>query len=105
MTQTLTSDESLSKQSSIDDVVATHPKLISPQSEMSDCGYVTQMDNPELMSTSSNEDDKNPRAHQKPPTNQKQRFNAANNPRSAITVQEKKERRRKKLMKRNKSSL
>lgn len=85
--------------------MATKSKSISLQSEISDCGYGTQVENPDLMSTSSNEDDRNPRPHQKPPTNQKQRFNAANNPRSAITAQETKERRRKKLMKRNKSSL
>lgn len=74
-------------------------------SELSDCGYGTQVENAEVMSTSSNDDDM-PMAHQKPPlTNQKQRFNAVNNPRSAITIQDKKEWRRKKLVKRSKSSL
>ena len=75
-------------------------------SELSDCGYGTQVENPELVSaTSSNEDDRPP-CHQKPPlTNQKQRYNAANNPRSAITINDKKELRRKKLVKRSRSSL
>lgn len=74
-------------------------------SEFSDCGYGTQVENHELISTSSNEDDI-PMGHQKPPlTNQKQRYNAVNNPRSAITIHDKKEWRRKKLVKRSKWSL
>lgn len=78
----------------------------SSVSELSDCGYGTQVENPEFLSTtSSNEDDKPP-CHQKPPSsNQKQRYNAVNNPRSAITIQDKKEWRRKKLVKRSKSNL
>lgn len=75
-------------------------------SELSDCGYGTQVENQESISTSSNEDNYPcQKVHQKPPCNQKQRYNAVNNPRSAITAQEKKELRRKKLVKRSKSSL
>lgn len=75
-------------------------------SELSDCGYGTQVENQESISTSSNEDNYPcQKIHQKPPCNQKQRYNAVNNPRSAITAQEKKELRRKKLVKRSKSSL
>uniref|UniRef100_A0A182TVJ9 TIMELESS domain-containing protein n=1 Tax=Anopheles melas TaxID=34690 RepID=A0A182TVJ9_9DIPT len=43
--------------------------------------------------------------HQKPPSNQKQRFNAANKQRNPVSVQEKKELRRKKLVKRGKSNI
>lgn len=69
---------------------------LSSQSELSDCGYVTQLENQE--STSSNEDDK--RYHRRPPpTNQKQRFNAVNNPRKSVTLCEQ-DIRRKKLVKR-----
>lgn len=32
-------------------------KRLSMSSEMSDCGYATQVENPETVSTSSNEDD------------------------------------------------
>lgn len=74
-------------------------------SEISDCGYGTQIENQEAISTSSNEDYPYEKVHQKPPSNQKQRFNAANNPRSAITAQDIKDLRRKKLVKRSKSSL
>lgn len=74
-------------------------------SELSDCGYGTQVENQESISTSSNEDNYPcQKVHQKPASNQKQRYNSANNPRSAITAQEKKELRRKKLVKRSKSS-
>uniref|UniRef100_A0A182JH25 Timeless n=1 Tax=Anopheles atroparvus TaxID=41427 RepID=A0A182JH25_ANOAO len=76
------------------------------QSENSDCGYGTQVEK-ESISTSSNEDDiphQRP-VHQKPPSNQKQRFNAANKQRNPISVQEKKELRRKKLVKRGKSNI
>lgn len=74
--------------------------------KLSDCGYGSQVENQESISTSSNEDNYPcQKIHQKPPSNQKQRYNAANNPRSAITVQDKKESRRKKLVKRSKSSL
>lgn len=75
-------------------------------SELSDCGYVTQVENQQSISTSSNEDNYPcQKIHQKPPCNQKQRYNAAMNPRSAITAQEQKEWRRKKLVKRSKSTL
>lgn len=81
-------------------------------SEISDCGYGTQVESsgrPEvLLTTSSNEDEQPQRfhLHQKPPaTNQKQRYNAVNNPRSAITRNDRKEWRRKKLVKRSKTNL
>lgn len=72
--------------------------------ESSDCGYGTQVENQESISTSSNEDEFKP-VHQKPPPNQRQRFNLVNNPRKVFSAQEKKELRRKKLVKRNKSSM
>ncbi|XP_059617920.1 protein timeless isoform X2 [Phlebotomus argentipes] len=77
----------------------------SSQSE-SDCGYGTQ-DQHESISTSSNEDEtpQQKPVHQKPPCNQKQRYNAANKQRSAATVQDKKELRRKKLVKRSRSNI
>uniref|UniRef100_A0A182SQS3 TIMELESS domain-containing protein n=1 Tax=Anopheles maculatus TaxID=74869 RepID=A0A182SQS3_9DIPT len=57
--------------------------------------------------SSSNEDDSPHQKpiHQKPPSNQKQRFNAANKQRNPVSVQEKKELRRKKLVKRGKSNM
>lgn len=70
-------------------------------SENSDCGYGTQIENQESISTSSNEDElptKKP-VHQKP-HNSKQRIN--NKGRSGITLQEKK---RKKIVKRGKSNV
>uniref|UniRef100_A0A2M4BA25 Putative dna topoisomerase i-interacting protein n=1 Tax=Anopheles marajoara TaxID=58244 RepID=A0A2M4BA25_9DIPT len=75
-------------------------------SENSDCGYGTQVEK-ESISTSSNEDDtpQQKPVHQKPPSNQKQRFNAANKQRNPVSVQEKKELRRKKLVKRGKSNI
>ncbi|EDO63569.1 AGAP008288-PA [Anopheles gambiae str. PEST] len=75
-------------------------------SENSDCGYGTQVEK-ESISTSSNEDDSPHQkpVHQKPPSNQKQRFNAANKQRNPVSVQEKKELRRKKLVKRGKSNI
>ncbi|XP_053662148.1 protein timeless [Anopheles marshallii] len=75
-------------------------------SENSDCGYGTQVEK-ESISTSSNEDDSPHQKpiHQKPPSNQKQRFNAANKQRNPVSVQEKKELRRKKLVKRGKSNI
>ncbi|XP_055711913.1 protein timeless isoform X2 [Phlebotomus papatasi] len=77
----------------------------SSQSE-SDCGYGTQ-DQHESISTSSNEDEtpQQKPVHQKPPCNQKQRYNAANKQRNATTVQDKKELRRKKLVKRSRSNI
>ncbi|XP_055541852.1 protein timeless isoform X2 [Wyeomyia smithii] len=75
-------------------------------SETSDCGYGTQAEK-ESISTSSNEDDCPNRkpVHQKPPPNQKQRYNAANKQRHQVSIQEKKELRRKKLVKRSKSNI
>ncbi|XP_053697294.1 protein timeless isoform X5 [Sabethes cyaneus] len=75
-------------------------------SETSDCGYGTQAEK-ESISTSSNEDDGPNRkpVHQKPPPNQKQRYNAANKQRNQVSIQEKKELRRKKLVKRSKSNI
>lgn len=77
-------------------------------SENSDCGYGTQVEaEKESISTSSNEDDgpNQKPVHQKPPPNQKQRFNAANKQRNPVSIQEKKELRRKKLVKRSKSNI
>lgn len=76
------------------------------QSETSDCGYGTQVEK-ESISTSSNEDDgpNQKPVHQKPPPNQKQRFNAANKSRNPAAPHEKKELRRKKLVKRSKSNI
>lgn len=72
--------------------------------ELFDCSYGTQVENQENISTSSNEDEFKP-VHQKPPLNKKQRYNAENNPRKPVTLQEKKEIRRKKLVKRSRSSM
>lgn len=81
-------------------------------SELSDCGYATQIENnlesnSVSTSTSSAEDYANPPIHQKPPaTNQKQRMNSANKPpRKVLTTTEKTECRRKKLVKRSLSSM
>ncbi|CAG9863160.1 unnamed protein product [Phyllotreta striolata] len=73
----------------------------SNQSEISDCGYVTQVENQESISTSSNEDEKP--VHQKPPNFQKTRYVANKN--RATTALEKKELRRKKLVKRRKTNI
>ncbi|CAG9813992.1 unnamed protein product [Phaedon cochleariae] len=76
---------------------------LSIRSEISDCGYVTQLENQESISTSSNEDDlpcEKP-VHQKPHTFQKTRYSNKNR---AATTLEKKELRRKKLVKRRKSN-
>ncbi|XP_028171667.1 protein timeless [Ostrinia furnacalis] len=70
-------------------------------SENSDCGYGTQIENQESISTSSNEDElptKKP-VHQKP-HNSKQRIN--NKGRTGITLQERK---RKKIVKRGKANV
>ncbi|XP_040161836.1 protein timeless isoform X3 [Anopheles arabiensis] len=84
----------------------TQKQIQVSQSENSDCGYGTQVEK-ESISTSSNEDDSPHQkpVHQKPPSNQKQRFNAANKQRNPVSVQEKKELRRKKLVKRGKSNI
>ncbi|KAH8412317.1 hypothetical protein KR009_001249 [Drosophila setifemur] len=75
----------------------------SSQSELSDCGYGTQVENQESISTSSNDDDgpQGKPQHQKPPCNTKPR----NKPRTIMSPQDKTELRRKKLVKRSKSSL
>ncbi|XP_034473060.1 protein timeless isoform X2 [Drosophila innubila] len=75
----------------------------STQSELSDCGYGTQVENRESISTSSN-DDEGPEGkpqHQKPPCNTKPR----NKQRTLVMPLDSKELRRKKLVKRSKSSL
>ncbi|XP_026844947.1 protein timeless isoform X1 [Drosophila persimilis] len=75
----------------------------STQSELSDCGYATQVENQESVSTSSNDDDmpQGKPLHQKPPCNTKLR----NKQRPILPPLDKKELRRKKLVKRSKSSL
>ncbi|BFF96130.1 protein timeless [Drosophila madeirensis] len=75
----------------------------SSQSELSDCGYATQVENQESVSTSSNDDDmpQGKPLHQKPPCNTKPR----NKQRHILTPLDKKELRRKKLVKRSKSNL
>lgn len=77
------------------------------QSELSDCGYGTQVENQESISTSSNDDDSpqvKPIHH--PPCNQKQRYNAANKQRNnCLTIQDNKDWRKKKLVKRSRSTL
>ncbi|KAJ9579783.1 hypothetical protein L9F63_004568, partial [Diploptera punctata] len=87
--------------------ISGNPKKELPSaSEMSDCGYGTQMENPESISTSSNEDEgpHSKRAtkpiHQKPHNMQKVRYNAKAN----VLVQDKKEWRRKKLVKRSRTT-
>lgn len=80
----------------VNDCLPTRNSL-SSQSELSDCGYVTQLENQE--STSSNEDDK--QYHRRPPPNQKQRFNAVNNPRKSVTLCEQDSRRKKLVKRRN----
>ncbi|EDV99140.1 GH13197 [Drosophila grimshawi] len=76
----------------------------SSQSELSDCGYATQVENQESISTSSNDDDgpQGKPAHQKPPCNMKPRNKTRN---LMDAPMDKKELRRKKLVKRSKSSL
>lgn len=77
----------------------------SSTSELSDCGYGTQMDNSDSIRTNSTEEYSKP-VHQKPPpNNQKQRFNAANKVRHILTAQDKAEWRRKKLVKRRRSNM
>ncbi|EDW64700.2 protein timeless isoform X1 [Drosophila virilis] len=75
----------------------------SSQSEHSDCGYGTQMENPESISTSSNDDDgpQGKPQHQKPPCSSKHRSKQ----RIFAVPQDTKDLRRKKLVKRSKSSL
>lgn len=73
----------------------------SSQSELSDCGYGTQVEPHESISTSSNDDDGPTKApvHQKPPTNQRTKQ------RAVLSEQQKKDIRKKKLVKRSRSNL
>lgn len=69
--------------------------------ENSDCGYGTQIENQESISTSSNEDDLPAKKHvNQKSRNRKQRVN--NKARSGITLQERK---RKKIIKRGKCNM
>ncbi|XP_063701363.1 protein timeless isoform X2 [Culicoides brevitarsis] len=87
-------------------MILKNNKKTQIKQELSDCGYGTQIENQESISTSSNEDEFiNQKIHQKPPPNQKQRYNAANKQRNPKTIQDKKEIRRKKLVKRSRSSI
>jgi timeless len=73
--------------------------------DMSDCGYGTQVDTPEnqCTSSSSNDDDNmQHQVHHKPPQNQKQRHNPAN---KAVDNQNKQELRKKRLLKRAKTNM
>lgn len=69
-------------------------------SETSFCGYGTQIENQESISTSSNDDEVTTKPVHQKPHNGKQRIN--NKARAIITLQE---RRRKKMVKRGKSNL
>ncbi|KAL3281157.1 hypothetical protein HHI36_004375 [Cryptolaemus montrouzieri] len=75
----------------------------SSTSEVSDCGYGTQVGNQEFVSTSSNDDDQPSQKpiHLKPHTFQKTRYNTG---KKTTTALEKKELRRKKLVKRSKTN-
>lgn len=83
------------------DVPAGEDKMKAVISENSDCGYGTQIENQESVSTSSNDDElpSEKPVHQKP-HNPKQRVNTKS--RSGVTVQERK---RKKIVKRGKSNM
>lgn len=75
-------------------------------SDFSDCGYGTQRENQESISSSSNEEFyASQKVHQKKPSNQKHRQNASNNSRNTAAILEKKELRKRKLIKRSKSAL
>uniref|UniRef100_A0A1B0FQE6 Timeless N-terminal domain-containing protein n=1 Tax=Glossina morsitans morsitans TaxID=37546 RepID=A0A1B0FQE6_GLOMM len=73
----------------------------SSQSELSDCGYGTQVENQESISTSSDDGPQDKPQHQKPPCNSKPR----NKQRTVLIPLDNKDLRRKKLVKRSKSSL
>lgn len=75
-----------------------------PSSQSEDFGYVTQVENQESISTSSNEEDQPQQkpVHQKPHSFQKTRYNAGKS--RAATALDKKELRRKKLVKRSKTN-
>lgn len=89
-------------------IIATENKSTereATQSEISDCGYVTQVENQESISTSSNDDDQPHQkpVHQKPHTFQKTRYISGKS--RATSILEKKELRRKKLVKRSKNNM
>lgn len=79
-------------------------ECMSTNSEFSDCGYVTQLENKESISTSSNEDEdpKRKPMHQKPHI---QKHKHCVKLRQIVTVQDKKEKRRKRLVKRGRTSM
>lgn len=82
-------------------------KRPSTQSEVSDCGYITQVENQESITSTSSNDDEQPDqklVHQKPHTFQKSRYNPQKS-RTTTTALEKKEIRRKKLVKRGKTNI
>ncbi|KAK6632154.1 hypothetical protein RUM44_007184 [Polyplax serrata] len=72
--------------------------------EMSDCGYATQAENPELVSTSSNEEEV-PQAKRLVPVHQKPHIQKTRYLNKQTSPQEKKELRRKKLIKRSKTTI
>ncbi|XP_077292817.1 LOW QUALITY PROTEIN: timeless [Arctopsyche grandis] len=77
---------------------------MSTNSEFSDCGYVTQLENQESISTSSNEDDYS----QIKPVHQKshvQKHKHGIKLKQVLTAQEKKDKHRKKLVKRGKTNI
>lgn len=77
---------------------------MSIHSEFSDCGYVTQLENRESISTSSNEDE----YFQKKPVHPKvhmQKYKHGIKLKQVLTAQEKKEKHRKKLVKRGKTNM
>lgn len=82
----------------------TKEKKMQIKLELPDWGEEAQADNQDSISTSSNEEAYKP-VHQKPPPNQKQRYNAANNPRKPVTAEEKRDLRRKKLARRGSSNM
>lgn len=107
-TETSTSSGVSTAHSSIDS--ADKPPLIKnkrecPSSQSEDFGYVTQVENQESISTSSNEEDQPQQkpVHQKPHTFQKSRYSSGKS--RATTALDKKELRRKKLVKRSKTNM
>lgn len=79
-------------------------ECMSTNSEFSDLGYVTQLENRESISTSSNEeeDQKRKPVHQKPHS---QKHKHCVKLRQIMSAQEKKEKRRKRLIKRGRTSM
>jgi timeless len=77
---------------------------MSTNSEFSDCGYVTQLENKESISTSSNEEDDVRLKHFLQKNHiQKQRINIKKRP--LITLQDRKDKRRKKLVDRGRTNM